>query len=282
MFGPFDSLVEGFRRQWEHLLDQSRLPLVPLPVCGGWDSRPWHGENNLVRFGRTPELFKQHLLDARRLLESGRFKPGTPKAILVEAWNEWGEGSYIEPHAEFGFGYLDTLRETFTRAPAAHADLTPADAGLGPYHVVPPKPGQTAWDFAGAENAWNNTMQLDDLKVADGVLRARTTGNDPAFFGPGIRVAASDFNTVIIRMRLSRPTGQAGEDSGQLFWRTARLTESESTSTRFRVEVDGKWHDYRIPVANNPRWRGTVTRLRLDPVNQPDIQIDIRRITLSK
>jgi len=46
---------------------------------------------------------------------------------------------------------------------------------------------------AGAENAWNNTMQLDDLKVADGVLRARTTGNDPAFFGPGIRVAASDF-----------------------------------------------------------------------------------------
>jgi hypothetical protein len=59
--------------------------------------------------------------------------------------------------------------------------------------VVPPKPGQTAWGFAGAENAWNNTMQLDDLKVADGVLRARTTGNDPAFFGPGIRVAASDF-----------------------------------------------------------------------------------------
>jgi len=70
--------------------------------------------------------------------------------------------------------------------------------------------------------------------------------------------------------------------SGQLFWRTARLTESESTSTGFRVEVDGKWHDYRIPVANNPRWRGTVTRLRLDPVNQPDIQIDIRRIALGK
>ena len=140
MFGPFDTLVDGYRRQWNHLLDQGELPLVPLPVCGGWDSRPWHGENNLVRFGRTPELFKRHLLDARRLLDGGRFKAGTPKAILVEAWNEWGEGSYIEPHAEFGFGYLDALRETFTDAPAAHADVTPADAGLGPYDVVPASP----------------------------------------------------------------------------------------------------------------------------------------------
>ncbi len=137
MFGPFDTLVDGYRRQWDHLLDQGGLPLVPLPVCGGWDSRPWHGENNLVRSGRTPELFKRHLLDARRLLDSGRFKPGTPKAILVEAWNEWGEGSYIEPHAEFAFGYLDALRETFTDAPVKHADVTPADAGLGPYDVVP-------------------------------------------------------------------------------------------------------------------------------------------------
>ncbi|HEY5915175.1 MAG TPA: glycoside hydrolase family 99-like domain-containing protein, partial [Verrucomicrobiae bacterium] len=280
MFGPFDSLVEGYRRHWDHLLDQGRLPLAPLPVCGGWDSRPWHGENNLVRFGRTPGLFKQHLLDARRLQESGRFKPPTPKAILIEAWNEWGEGSYIEPHSEFGFGYLDALRETFSGAPPVHVDVTPADAGLGPYDVVPSEPGLTAWDFAGTDNGWNNTMQLDGLKVADGVLSTRSTGNDPAFFGPPIRVAASDFSAVVVRMRLSRTTGESGVDSAQLFWRTARVAESESTSARFEVMIDGNWHEYRIPVATNPRWRGSVIRLRLDPVNQPDIQIDISRIEL--
>jgi hypothetical protein len=282
MFGPFDALVEGYRLRWEQLADQGGLPLVPLPVCGGWDSRPWHGENDLVRFGRTPELFQQHLVHARRFLESSRSKPGTPKAILIEAWNEWGEGSYVEPHAEFVFGYLDALRGTLSSVPPTHTDVTPADARLGPYDVVPAEPGRTAWTFAEGENAWNNTMQLDSLRVADGVLSARTIGSDPAFFGPGIRAAASDFAAVVIRMRLSRTGGRAGEDSGQLFWRTTSLPECESTSTRFPVQIDESWHDYRIPVANNPRWRGTVTRLRLDPVNQPDILIDISRIALSR
>ncbi len=282
MRAPFDTLLEGYRRHWAHVLDQGGLPLAPLPVCGGWDSRPWHGENNLVRLGRTPTLFKQHLLDARRMLESDRFKPSTPKAVLIEAWNEWGEGSYIEPHAEFGFGYLDAVRETFTSAPAAHKDITPSDAGLGPYDVAPSVPGQTAWDFSGTDNAWNNTMEMDGLKVAAGVLSARTTGDDGAFFGPGMRVPASDFGAVALRMKLSRTNGQTGEDLGQLFWRTTRLAESESTSAGFRVNVDGKWHEYRIPVANNPRWRGTITRLRLDPVTKPDIQIEISRIELCR
>jgi hypothetical protein len=123
-------------------------------------------------------------------------------------------------------------------------------------------------------------MQLDGVKVVDGILQARTTGNDPALFGPGIRAAASGFGAVLVRMRLSRATGAPVQDLAQLFWRTARLAESESTSARFRVELDGTWHDYRIPVSENPRWRGTVTRLRLDPVNQPDVQVEIRRIQL--
>jgi len=134
---PFETLIEGYRRQWAQLAEELPLPLAPVPICGGWDSRPWHGENNLVRYGRTPDLFKRHLRDARCLLENSTKSSG-PKAALVEAWNEWGEGSYIEPHAEFGFGYLDALREVFTDAPPAHDDLTPSDVGLGPYDVANP------------------------------------------------------------------------------------------------------------------------------------------------
>lgn len=280
--GPYETLVEGYRRQWEHLLEQSRLPLAPLPVSGGWDSRPWHGEDNLVRFGRTPELFKRHLLEARRLLESGRLQPASPKAILVEAWNEWGEGSYIEPHAEFGFDYLDAIRETFAGAPTPHDDVTPADAGLGPYDVPDAEPSRMAWEFARLGDAWNNTMQLADLKTADGCLSARTTGDDPAFFGPPIRVRASDFAAVALRMRLSRADGGTGADLGQVFWRTTRLAESESSSTTFPVQLDGQWHEYRVPVAGNSRWRGTITRLRLDPATQPGLKVELAWLRLSR
>ena len=131
--GPYQTLLEGYRRNWLHILDQSPIPLA-LPISGGWDSRPWHGDNNLVRYDRTPELFRRHLADARRTIEE-RAPNRALRAVLIEAWNEWGEGSYIEPHREFGFGYLDAIREVFTDAPKSHVDLTPADVGLGPYEI---------------------------------------------------------------------------------------------------------------------------------------------------
>lgn len=137
MFAPYETLLAGYRRQWQQLQDASYLPLSPLPLNGGWDSRPWHGENNLVRFGRTPELFRRHVRDARVFLESLSPTP-LRRIVLIEAWNEWGEGSYIEPHTEFGFGYLDALREVFTDAARAHDDVTPADVGCGPYDVPAP------------------------------------------------------------------------------------------------------------------------------------------------
>lgn len=131
---PYATILEGYRREWQHILDTADIPLLP-PVCGGWDSRPWHGEDNYIRFDRTPELFRQHLLDARQLLERNPGNPRLRNMMILEAWNEWGEGSYIEPHTEYGFGYLDAIRSALTTAPEPHQDVAPVDVGLGPYDV---------------------------------------------------------------------------------------------------------------------------------------------------
>ncbi|MGC8991037.1 MAG: glycoside hydrolase family 99-like domain-containing protein, partial [Verrucomicrobiia bacterium] len=132
--GPFSALIEGYHRKWETFIEQSRLPIM-LPISGGWDSRPWHGNNAMVRDGRTPGLFKRHLQEARDVLERCVGKTNLLPAVIIEAWNEWGEGSYIEPHKEFGFGYLDAVRDVFTAAPAEHEDLVPHNVGIGPYDV---------------------------------------------------------------------------------------------------------------------------------------------------
>jgi hypothetical protein len=278
MYAPFATLLEGYQRQWTHLIDQSPIPLLPLPVCGGWDSRPWHGENNLVRYGRTPELFRQHLADAREVLEKRESRDTKgPGWVLVEAWNEWGEGAYIEPHQEFGFGYLDAIRATFTDAPRDHLDLAPGDVGLGPYDVVS-QPPRTTWDFARDDEGWNNVMDLADMKVGGGYLTARTTGRDPAFFGPLMQAKATDYAAVIVRMKLEGGADQPFKDFAQLFWRTRRLPESEVTCERFEVVGDGAWHEYRIPVGRNNRWRGLITRLRLDPCNRERVQVTLDSI----
>ena len=131
---PFATILDGYRRQWRHILETADITLLP-PVCGGWDSRPWHGENNYIRFDRTPELFRRHLLDARQLFESNPANPRLRNMLILEAWNEWGEGSYLEPHTEYGFGYLDAIRSALTSAPEPHQDVAPVDVGLGPYDV---------------------------------------------------------------------------------------------------------------------------------------------------
>lgn len=279
---PFESLVPAYRRQWEQILERSALPLSPLPVCGGWDSRPWHGENNLIRFGRTPELFRRHLQDARALMETPRGRARTGGLMLVEAWNEWGEGSYIEPHQEFGFGYLDAIRDVFTSAPKAHDDATPADAGLPLLEVPPAAPPRTAWDFSDGAGGWTSMMGMTPARVSGGVLSARTTSRDPAFTSPALRAAAREFPTLTLKLRLRRADGQPSRDLAQLFWEGTRAAEGEANSVRFEVIADGQWHEHRLALAASPGWRGTINRLRLDPCTQPDVEVDVDAIGLGK
>ena len=66
--------------------------------------------------------------------------------------NEWGEGSYAEPNAEFGFGLYEAIRETFFEQPSEGWPLnyTPSDVGRGPYPVrdsegVVPQSGGRMW-----------------------------------------------------------------------------------------------------------------------------------------
>lgn len=275
-WAPFDTLIEGYRQQWESIVQNSPIPLLP-PVSGGWDSRPWHGQDALVRYGRTPEKFKKHLEDALQFLQ--KHQRSVVPMILIEAWNEWGEGSYIEPHKEFGFGYLDAIREVFTSAPLRHADFTPADVGLPAPQVEMVSLSLPRWEFTQSTGGWDNGMYLAEPRIENGVLSTVTTGDDPAFFGPPVQFAASRYRRIRLRMRLEGQRG-AGEDVGQIFWSTRSAAESEATSIRFSVYVDAKWHDYVLMLSENPRWRGTVTRLRLDPCTRSGVKVQIARIEL--
>ncbi|MEI7731149.1 MAG: glycoside hydrolase family 99-like domain-containing protein [Verrucomicrobiota bacterium] len=278
---PYSTLIGGYYRQWQHIVSETAIPLM-LPICGGWDSRPWHGDNALVRYERTPELFRQHLLDARSFMDQVQKPSPVTRFALVEAWNEWGEGSYIEPHQQYGFSYLDAIREVFSGATNAHVDFGPADVGMGPYEVPTMEPSKTAWEFTQATEVWNSHMHLDDVKVVEGALTGRSVGNDPAFFSPPLKVQSAQFGKIQLRMKLTDTTGQGFKDQGQMFWSTARLHESEATSMRFEVAGDGQWHDYEVPVSQSKRWQGTITRLRLDPCNRAGVQIAVDYLRLVK
>jgi len=275
-WAPFDTLIDGYRQQWESIVQNSPIPLLP-PVCGGWDSRPWHGQDALVRYGRTPDKFKKHLQDALQFLQQHR--RNVVPMILIEAWNEWGEGSYIEPHREFGFGYLDAIREVFTSASPRHIDLTPADIGLPAPQVEIVSFTQPRWEFSRGGAGWDHGMNLTEPRIENRALTAMTTSNDPAFFGPPVRITAGRYRKIRLRIRLEAQ-GEPFEDMAQVFWTTHSMGESEATSLKFPVRIDGQWREYVLSLTENSRWRGTVTRLRLDPCTRAGVKVQIGRIEL--
>lgn len=109
----YDLMVDAYLDYYRAAAGTARkLPYI-VPASPGWDSRPWFGVSAVVRSDPTPEKFERMLLGAKKLLDD----PVTrPKVLMIEAWNEFGEGSYIEPTKKWGFRYLEALRKIFKPA----------------------------------------------------------------------------------------------------------------------------------------------------------------------
>ena len=58
--------------------------------------------------GNTPERFENAM---RTVAEKLMKLPQKHKFMNINSWNEWTEGSYLEPDLRYGFGYLDAVRK---------------------------------------------------------------------------------------------------------------------------------------------------------------------------
>ena len=83
----------------------------------GWDTNPRYpaGSVQPTVMDSTPEKFEAVLRRAKDWCDRNT-PDGAPKLISVNSWNEWTEGSYLEPDTHFKFGYLDAVRRVFVPA----------------------------------------------------------------------------------------------------------------------------------------------------------------------
>ena len=77
----------------------------------GWDTNPRYPKDSVqpTVVNSTPAKFEQALRRAKAWSDANP-QPGMPKLITVNSWNEWTEGSYLEPDTVNGFGYLEAVR----------------------------------------------------------------------------------------------------------------------------------------------------------------------------
>ncbi len=112
MSRSYPELDQAYREHWGRFLTHGDLPLI-VPMTSGWDKRPWGGSKDpLHDFSvSTPEQFESHLKAAKATMDSSKFVG--PKMGVICCWNEFGEGSYIEPTKKSGFSYLEKVKKVF-------------------------------------------------------------------------------------------------------------------------------------------------------------------------
>jgi hypothetical protein len=114
----YNDCRDHYMQYWERVETEFDIPYLPN-VTMGWDPSPRTVQsdaylnvgypftptlagNTPVRFGETLERVKERL-DRRSGLN----------IFTINAWNEWTEGSYLEPDTKYGMAYLEAIRNVF-------------------------------------------------------------------------------------------------------------------------------------------------------------------------
>jgi len=107
----FTELDMGYQMQWDWILNNT--PDIPyfVPMTSGWDASPWGQSGDHQKSVSSPQSFEAHLHAGRERITRDISK--TKGIGIFCCWNEFGEGSYIEPTKRHGFEYLERIRKVF-------------------------------------------------------------------------------------------------------------------------------------------------------------------------
>lgn len=72
-----------------------------------WDNDGRRQGASSIVHGATPAAFGTWL---NRLVDAAEAQHHQPNLVCINAWNEWGEGAYLEPDRYFGHAFLNTVQ----------------------------------------------------------------------------------------------------------------------------------------------------------------------------
>jgi hypothetical protein len=96
---------EIYKVNWKKLKDTGK-PIFPgtIPM---WDNTPRRKYKGFEYISTSPDLFYKNLINIKNSLDSN----SDINFIYINAWNEWGEGAYLEPDEKYGYDYLKAIKK---------------------------------------------------------------------------------------------------------------------------------------------------------------------------
>ncbi|MDI6829381.1 MAG: glycoside hydrolase family 99-like domain-containing protein, partial [Armatimonadota bacterium] len=285
---------------------KASIPYWPT-TFPGWDDRPRRGvEKAFMNVGCTPEAFAKMLKGAVR-----QINPSSP-VVMVEAWNEWGEGACIEPSKEHGFGFLKVLADVLGKQspnetlPTAeeieswsvltHDEQKIAKENeLKPWPSKKPKMAQSGKSFdvpevkmpyvvdftnkgIAIEDVWLDNVHVIE-RTAEGTL-FEAKGIDPKIVLPEMQIPIRQIKRIIIEGKMISETTDIEQRQIEIYWTTGLMPEFCAFAS-----ANATWHKSGNPffdVSDIVCWENTGTpllRLRIDPCANPGIGV---RFLISK
>lgn len=110
-----------YDKVWREVLKQSKKDAQNNIINSGfvdYDDSPRRGATRgSIFIGASPDKFKKYF---KKLVEITRSQ--NKNYLFLTAWNEWGEGAYLEPDEVNGSGYLDATKEVLQQFNDCHEE----------------------------------------------------------------------------------------------------------------------------------------------------------------
>ena len=92
---------------WKSIIAEERKKNTDIPGCFvSYDDTPRRGKKAMIVSGGTPDKFFKYFGELYSLCCNN-----DRDILLITAWNEWGEGAYLEPDERDGYAYLEALKK---------------------------------------------------------------------------------------------------------------------------------------------------------------------------
>jgi hypothetical protein len=119
----------------------------------------------------------------------------------------------------------------------------------------------TDWRFADCPFGWALSKGFAASEL-DGLAWTLDPAEDPYLLSPVVSVPAADYPRIEISL-----ANNAGDTGAKIYFTTANNPDfDEGKAVGFATTSDGVLRVYVVDMSDNPNWQGTITRLRVDPV----------------
>lgn len=108
----FTSTVLNYDAVWNRIINRSPIDDKMYPgAFVDWDNTPRYGRRSSLYGNVTPDKFQYYL---ERQIQNA-VQVYKKDMLFCFAWNEWGEGGYLEPDTKWGYGMLEAVRNALNK-----------------------------------------------------------------------------------------------------------------------------------------------------------------------